>query len=55
MRELERKFGAICRAVAVRVAEKEKEPTGLESSCVSCFSKGEIYFRQFLAFKSLIL
>ena len=36
VRELERKFGAICRAVAVRVAEKEKETTGsTESNCVS--------------------
>jgi len=36
VRELERKFGAICRAVAVRVAEKEKETTGsTESNCVT--------------------
>ena len=35
MRELERKFGALCRAVAVRVAEKEKGSNGTESSTVS--------------------
>merc|ERR1712156_810119 len=36
VRELERKFGVICRAVAVRVAEKEKETTGsTESNCVT--------------------
>ena len=35
VRELERKFGALCRAVAVRVAEKEKGSNGTESSTVS--------------------
>ena len=35
VRELERKFGALCRAVAVRVAEKEKGSNSTESSTVS--------------------
>jgi len=35
VRELERKFGALCRAVAVRVAEKEKGSNGTESSTVT--------------------
>ena len=44
VRELERKFGAICRAVAVQVAEKEKQSTSsTESNCVSTLSQIKKY------------